>query len=128
MSKGGFEVDVVKFNASLEGSLLSGRELLQVEGAGARVIINKQRELVPVDTAATKNSCNSHVIEANETRVVDEVGPETDYAPFIEKGVPSKPNYPIQPFVVPSVVGNEPAILNAISANYKSVLEAKWRK
>jgi len=124
VSKSGISlhVDISKFGPALDRKKLTRQNMLDIRGAGARIVINKQRELVPVDTGATRASINSHIIEATEKRVVDEIGPETDYAPFIEFGT-SNPNYPIQPFVRPSIEGsNASAIRNAMETCFKIIL------
>ena len=102
------------------------KDMLEIEKPVALTIINKQREKVPVDTANTKVSIGQHIEKATETMVEDHIGPETDYAPFIELGVASKPNYPIQPFVRPSVFGNERNIQNVAVAAFKAKLKEKY--
>ena len=113
--------DVMRALKKLE---LNTSDMLDIEKPIALTIVNKQREQVPVDTAATKTSIGQHIQSASVDQVIDHVGPETDYAPYIEFGVASKPNYPIQPFVRPSVFGNERNIENvAVSALKKKVAE-----
>lgn len=104
---------------------LTGADLLEIEKAPALVIVNSQRQDVPVDTSATKNSIMQHVQSASSGQVIDHIGPETDYAPYIELGVASKPNYPIQPFVRPSVFGKEAQIAKAAATVF--VMKAKQK-
>lgn len=115
------DVDTAKFKRDIERMKVSAPELLAISGAGAAVIRNFQKLAVPVDTAATKTSIGSHIQHASILQVVDHIGPETDYAPHIEFGT-SNPNYPIQPFVRPSVFGREAKIYSAISAAFSAVI------
>lgn len=124
----GLTVDSKNLQKALKLIEIHPEYLLQVEGAGAAVLKNGMRMRVPVDTSATKNSVNSHIIEASGTRVVDEVGPETDYAPDIEYGVPSKPNYPIQPFVRPTAFEDYTKVVNAIGYSFGQLVMSKWPK
>ena len=112
---------------ALRGGRFTAGDLLDIEKPIALTIINRQRLLVPTDTHDTQNSCSQHIQESTATRVVDHVGPETTYAPYIEYGVASKPNYPIQPFVRPSVFGNESTINSVASAAFKAKIAEKYR-
>ena len=105
---------------------LTVSEMLSVAKPMGLTVVNKQRQLVPVDTAATKNSIQPRVDDATTSQVVQNIGPSTDYAPSIEFGVTSKPNYPIQPFVRPSVNGNENMIINVASAAFKKLIGQKY--
>lgn len=122
----GFKVNTNGFKAALKAVRLTSNDMLQIEGAGAHVLLNGMRARTPVLSGATRASENSHIVEATETRVIDDVGPETNYAPFIEYGVQSKPNYPIQPFVRPTVEEDEPQVVNAISSAFGETVKARW--
>lgn len=119
-------VDISQALKAFTDGALTKNDLLDIEKPVALTIVNKQRELVPVDTAATKNSVSPHIQSASDKEVIDHVGPETDYAPFIELGVTSKPNYPIQPFIRPSVFGNERNIQNVASAAFEAKVKEKY--
>jgi hypothetical protein len=98
---------------------LSNNEVADVITAGAAVVMTAQKLTVPVDTGATRLSIRMYQITNNEW----EIGPTTEYAPYIEYGT-SNPNYPIQPFVVPSATGQNKAsvikaCLNAVIATLK---------
>lgn len=122
-----FQVDASKFEAALKNIDLTADDLLQIEGAGAAVVISNQKIDVPVDTAATRNSIKSHYVTSRRDYIEDDIGPETDYAPYIEYGVASKPNYPIQPFIVPSATGGKKRdCLNTISAAFGITVIQKW--
>jgi len=114
------KVDTKQVDRILSDALLTSDDLLDIEKPGALVIVNKQRELVPVDTSLTKNTIQPHIQTANALEVEDDIGPETAYAPYIEFGVASKPNYPIQPFVRPSAFGNENNITRAITFAFQA--------
>ena len=79
-------IDDRELMKALKNAEMKSRDLLQVEGAGAKIAINGMRQRVPVDTAATKASIGSHIAEATDTRVIDDIGPETDYAVYLEYG------------------------------------------
>ena len=89
--------------------------MLNVLGAGAAVVATTQKILCPVDTGATRASITSHY-NKGENEVL--VGPSTDYSIYIEYGT-TNPNYPIQPFVVPSGTGSSRR--SAISAIGRAV-------
>ncbi len=124
---GSMRVDVAQVNVFLKNANLTANEMLTVEKPGALTIVNTQRTLVPKDTHATELSISPHIQEASEKRVVDLIGPETDYSTYIEFGVISKPNYPIQPFVRPSAFGaNKAKIFKAIEAAFAAVVRKKY--
>lgn len=122
----GFKVNTSGLKAALKAIRLTSNDMLQIEGAGAHVLLNGMRARTPVLSGATRASENSHIIEATAEKVVDDVGPETIYAPFIEYGVQSKPNYPIQPFVRPAAEEDEPQVVNAISSAFGETVKSKW--
>lgn len=121
-------VDIKAMQKALKAIEMNPAHLLNIEGAGAKVLVNGMRMRVPVDTAATKNSVNSHITEATATRVVDEVGPETDYAPDIEYGIKSKPNYPVQPFVRPTAFEEYGKVVNVIGTSFGQLVISLWPK
>jgi len=121
------QVDASQLERALNNIDLTADDLLQIEGAGAAVVAGNQKLDVPVDTAATRNSIKSHIVTSTRTRIEDDIGPETDYAPYIEYGVASKPNYPIQPFVVPSATGMKRRdCQSAISTAFGQTVVSKW--
>lgn len=142
-------VDTRQMMDKLKRAPLSERDMLDIEGAGAKVIINSQRTDVPVDTSATKNSINSHITESSSTTVVDEIGPETEYAIYLEYGTgefaesgkgrkggwvykdASGFHFTLgmqpRPFVRPSIFGKEDDIVRAITATYVLLLNMKWQ-
>lgn len=122
----GIKVNAKDVMRVLQAAGLDANDLLDIEKPAAFEIINVQRRLVPVKTSDTKNSVQQHIQEANDQRVIDHIGPETTYAPAIEFGVTSKPNYPIQPFVRPSAFGNEGNINRSASAAFKTKVTEKF--
>ena len=126
--KAGITVDASGFRKSITRIDITASELLQIEGAGAAVLKNGMRMRVPVDTAATKTSVDSHIIESSNIRVVDDVGPETIYAPNIEYGIQDKPNYPIQPFVRPTAFEDLAKIVSAIGYSFGQFVMGRWAK
>lgn len=121
-------VDNKEMSAALKLIDFNANDLLQIEGAGAYTLVNGMRRRVPVDTSATKNSIMPHIESADENQVIDEVGPETDYAPFIEYGVASKPNYPIQPFVRPAAQEDMGKVVSAIGHAFGQMVVDRWPK
>jgi hypothetical protein len=120
-------VDDRKFQAALRAISLSAGDLLQIEGAGAYTLVNGMRMRVPVKTSATKNSIMSHITQSTSTMVVDEVGPETIYAPAIEYGISSKTAYPIQPFVRPTAVEDFSKVIKAIGTAFGQLVVSRWK-
>ena len=120
------KVDDREVMAFLKKGLTVG-DMLAIEKPMGLTVVNKQRQDVPVDTAATKNSIQPDIQTATVEKVVDHIGPSTDYAPSIEFGVTSKPNYPIQPFVRPSVKGaNKRNVEKVASAAFKALIGKKY--
>lgn len=120
------KVDIRQALSFFQSAGLTKNDLLDIEKAPALTIVNSQRQDVPVDTSATKNSIMQHVQSSSAEGVIDHIGPETDYAPYIELGVASNPNYPIQPFVRPSVFGNEAQIKKSANAAFKMKVKEKY--
>ncbi len=121
-------VDTSKLEAALKAINFGAGDLLTIEKTGAAVQINGQRMRVAVDTSATKNSIGQHIVEATEKKVVDDIGPETIYAPNIEFGVQSKPNYPVQPFVRPTAYEDMPETVNAMGKSFGAMVIQRWPK
>lgn len=119
-------VDTKEIFAFFKRTNLTEQDMLNIEKPGALTVVNTQRTLVPVDTGATKAGIIPEIQFSSETLIVDDVGPQTDYSEFIEFGVISKPNYPIQPFVRPSVMGaGAKKFWNAIEFAFRRVVESK---
>jgi hypothetical protein len=121
-------VDTKELEKALDAIDFKGGDLLNIEGAGAAVLVNGMRMRVAVDTAATKNGVQSHIESQTDEQIVDEVGPETTYAPNIEYGVSTKPNYPIQPFVRPTVQEDFDKVIRAIGTTFGSLVVNRWPK
>jgi len=79
-------VDDKAFLRAMKDITPAEKDMRNIEYAASRPIVNTQREKVPTDTAATKLSIDSHITEASKVRVVDEIGPETTYAMYLEYG------------------------------------------
>lgn len=118
-------VDTSGLDNALDNIVLSSGEMLQVAGAGALVINNAQRLLVPKDTRATETSIKSHIQKATAEMVEDDIGPETDYSPHLEYGTVFMS--PLA-FVRPSIHNYVKKIIGAISGAFGSMVKAKWPK
>jgi hypothetical protein len=101
--KPAIEVDITDFMKKMEKARFTKQEMADVLGAGAAVIKTTQKLLCPWKTGATRTSIIEHEVKNGL-----DIGPSTDYAPYIEYGT-MNPNYPIQPFVVPSGSGQSKA-------------------
>lgn len=99
------KVDTSEVDAFIKKAFFTKAEMLIMEKPMALTVVNTQRTLVPKDSHATELSVAPDIQSATPLKVIDHIGPSTDYAPFVEFGVASKPNYPIQPFVRPSAMG-----------------------
>lgn len=120
------KIDTSEVAAFIKKAELTERDMLTIEKPAALTIINQQRQLVPVDTGATKLSIGSQIIVSTAKLVTDHIGPSTLYAPFIEFGVISKPNYPMQPFVRPSVMGRGVSLVVRVADTaFKKILQRK---
>jgi len=120
-------VDDSGFVAAIKDVKLTASDMLNIAGAGSAIVKGVQKTLVPVDSGATKLSVNDHYIVKTDTKIENDIGPETEYAPYIEHGLVTKPNYPIQPFVVPSATGaNKSRALNAITKAFGVFLRKQW--
>jgi hypothetical protein len=122
-----FTIDEDEFMEALRKIEITDAELMSVAGAGSAVIKTTQKLLVPVDTGATRASIAEH-FEKGDAIASIEIGPSTEYAPYIEFGT-SNPNYPIQPFVVPSVFGRSLTdTVKAIAAAFAMLVQSKWKR
>jgi len=122
-----FTIDDSAFVAAIKKTKLTASDMLNIAGAGSAIVKGVQKILVPKDTHDTELSIGDHYIIATAEKVENDIGPETTYAPYIEYGVVSKPNYPIQPFIVPSATGsNKSNTLNAISSAFGAFLRKQW--
>lgn len=123
----GFDADTSAFDAALKKIEPSADELKDIGFAGSAVVKMNQKIDVAKDTHATENSISDHIVTSTRTTFVDDVGPETEYAPNIEFGRRDMPNYPIQPFVRPSAHGNKKRdALNAITTAFHEWILSKW--
>lgn len=113
-------VDISELKQAMDKAQFSKDEVLNILGAGASVVKTTQKLLVPVDTGATRAS----ILDYYGDDYV-EIGPSTEYAPYIEYGT-SNPNYPIQPFIVPSATGK--SLKLAIAAMHMAVYITLQRK
>jgi hypothetical protein len=143
------DVDISEFLKAVENVKLTADDMVNFSGAGSAVIKGVQKMLVPVDSAATKLSINDHYTTVSATEVVDEIGPETEYAPYLEYGTGEyaaagdgrKGGWVYKgrngfvftlgmrprPYVLPSATGkNKTNAINAISTAFRAFLESKW--
>lgn len=112
------EVDISQFKKAMGKAKFTPQDVQDVLGAGGYVVVTTQKLLVPTDTHDTQNSIRIHPGD-KATEIF--IGPETDYAPYIEYGT-SNPNYPIQPFVVPSGTGQSKAKALKACANAINII------
>jgi len=126
--KPGIHINIREFENYVSNVRLTKDDMLDIEKPGAMVLRNGIVMRVPKDTSATANSTRQHIIEASSKRVVDDVGPETDYAPYIEYGVRTKPNYPIQPYIRPTVSEDGSTVIKVISTAYGRKIADKWQR
>jgi len=126
--KADFKVDASKLLNALEHVRIGADDLMQMGMAGSAPVKAFQIMKVAKDTRATELSISDHIVTSQRDIFVDEIGPETEYAPNIEYGRRDMPNYPIQPFVVPSAHGNSyNECLHAISVAFGLHLVSKWK-
>lgn len=141
-------IDSTGIDRALRDAKFTEQDMLDLIGSPAKVVINTQRQLVPVDTATTKVSISEHIVESSNTKVVDDVGPETDYAVHLEYGTGefaeggkgrkggwfykdengwhfTKGMHP-RPFVRPSILENGPEILRVLASTFVELLRQKW--
>ena len=119
-------VDSREVTAFFKNIKLTEQDMLNIEKPTALAIVNNQKQLVPVDTGATRSSIAPEIQSSSGTEVIDHIGPSTDYAVFVEFGVISKPNYPIQPFVRPSILGSALSkVIKVAEVVFRKVVEQK---
>ena len=124
--KPGISIDTKGLKNALKDVKLSANEFASVGMAGGYVLVNGMRMRVPVDTSATRNSIRPDVVKQDADKVVVEVGPRTEYAPHIEYGIPSRPSYPMQPFIRPTATQDREKVLRSVSAVFGSLVNSKW--
>jgi HK97 gp10 family phage protein len=146
----GMDVDVSGFINAIQKIGPTADDLLNMAGAGAAVVAMHQKMGVRKDTRATQNSIRSHIIKSTRTEVIDDIGPETEYAPYLEYGTgefaekggrkggwvyPYKDGFRFtlgmkpQPFVRPSAHGNKRRdCINAITTAFHHWILSKWPK
>ena len=120
------KVDASDFIKAINGIKLDANDMLQVEGAGAKVQINRQKSLVPVDTAQTKLSIGEHYKKISAHYIEDDIGAETTYAPAIEYGRADMPNYPMQPFVRPAAHSGYTETIRVIGKAFGKLVLIRW--
>ena len=77
--------------------------------AGAEAVKERAQSVCPVDTGALRDS-----IAVSQDGTVAEISANTDYAAYVEFGTSKMA---AQPYLVPSLLGNENAVLAAIAAS-----------
>jgi HK97 gp10 family phage protein len=108
-------VDTTEFDEMMRRAKLTESDLLNIEGAGAAVLVNAMRTKVPVDTGATRASIMSHIVSSSSIKVEDDIGPETNYAPYLEYGTK---RMRAQSFVRPAAYEKLAQVVSAISHAY----------
>jgi HK97 gp10 family phage protein len=144
-------VDTSQLEKALKAIDFKGADLLNIEGSGAAVLSNGMKMRVRKDTAATANSVQSHIVEKTDNRVIDEVGPETTYAPWLEYGTGEKAEkgdgrkggwsykdtdgnwhftrgMKAQPFVRPTAQQDFDKVIRAIGTTFGQLLVQRWPK
>lgn len=126
--KANFKVDDSKLRQALKNANLSADDLRDIGFAGSAEVKTSQKLAVPVLTGATRSSINDHIVTSTPTYFDDDIGPETEYAPNIEFGRKDMPNYPIQPFVRPSALGDSAKkTFAAIARAFGLKVTSKWK-
>jgi hypothetical protein len=120
------EVDLGGFLSAIARIRPNPTVMADLEGDGARLLIQLMKDKVPVDSGDTRDSISSHIQKLSSTEIVNDVGPETSYSSYIEYGITSRPAYPIQPFVRPAAAEHE-RITNEIGYKVKRWLSWLWR-
>lgn len=108
-------IDTTDFDEMMRRARLTESDLLNIEGAGAAVLVNAMRTKVPVDTGATRASVMSHIVSSSNIKVEDDIGPETNYAPYLEYGTK---RMRAQSFVRPAAYEKLAQVVSAISHAY----------
>ena len=76
--------------------------------AGAETVKEHAQSICPVDTGALRDS-----IAVSQDGMSAEISANTDYAAYVEFGTSKMA---AQPYLVPSLLGNENAVISAIAA------------
>ena len=84
-------------------------ELKKVVFLAARNIEKRAKDLVPVDTGATKNSIS---VEPTMPSLTHIIGPTTEYAPFVEYGTRYSN---AQPFMTPAMEAETQPFRDAVA-------------
>ena len=99
----------VTYTGSLEAIAAQIEEKLGAAvAAGAEAVAENARSVCPVDTGALRNS-----IAVTQNGTSAEISANTDYAAYVEFGTSRTA---AQPYLVPSLLGNETAVLSAMAA------------
>lgn len=103
----------MKIDITYDGGLVHIAEIMEemiseAIAAGAETVAEQARSVCPVDTGALRDS-----ITVTQNGAAAEISANTDYAAFVEFGTSKMA---AQPYLVPSLLGNENAILAAIAA------------
>lgn len=112
--------DTKEFERAMKEAEFDEAETREVLHAGGMTIKNRQVQLVPVRTGDTKKSID--IFDTGPGSI--EVGPTTPYADVIEFGRSDR-EYPVQPFVRPSVAGRGPAIQGQMTKKVNEILRRK---
>ena len=128
----GVHFDTSDFIRHLENlsSSMKKETLRDMGRAGGDMLVAAQKakllEYPAYLTGATHDSVDNHDDELTDTRYVNEVGPETVYAPNIEWGRRDMPNYPVRPYVRSTASTEEGRVLAAITTKFRQKIEDAW--
>ena len=96
----------VTYSGSLEALAAQIEERVgEAVAAGAEAVAENARSVCPVDTGALRDSIS--------VSLGAEISANTDYAAYVEFGTS---RMAAQPYLVPSLLGNENAVLSAMAA------------
>lgn len=103
----------MKIDVTYDGGFVHISEIMEemisdAIAAGAELVGANAKSICPVDTGALRDS-----ISVEHSGMSAEISANTDYASFVEFGTSKMA---AQPFLVPSLLGNENAIISAIAA------------
>lgn len=97
---------------------------LQVANQIGQALVERARELVPVDTGATRDSITFRVEQAGgEIRII--FGAYTEYAIFIELGTV---NWAGQPFLRPAIDSIAQTIADKFAAAFSTISAPTYRR
>ena len=107
----------IKVEMDLSGLDISGLEddLKKVTEIAARNVETRAKQIVPVDTGATKNSI---FVSPGKPSFEQRVGPTTEYAPFIEFGTR---HWSGKAFMIPSLEAERKNFLDALGQVFKKM-------